>query len=245
MTTLKLLSHEPRDCSTSMTNDPVYSADHGFAVEVQPSVFAHRCFKMMGIRPFPPCGGRLIAHRQTIRLTLMIAFVAAVALGLPSRASAGAQRPVSITPTGLSNAVLGSSTTHVVSAITKEFGSPSTRLSPTPVLYRCGIDHLASWHSLSFYFRRGRLVGVSAGPGRLPLVETSNGLRLGDTLKRGASLYGPALQTSTRQGGVWKISTSSGSIRGYLTPSKSTPPTSLSRISTFDVGVVGCPSMTP
>jgi hypothetical protein len=103
---------------------------------------------------------------------------------------------------------------------------------------------MASWRALSAYFNRGRLVGLSIGPGTTPSVVTSLGLRLGDTVRVARSLYGKALRLSESQGGAWFVKTSDGRLDGFLRPSNGRPePTS--RILTLDVGDVGCPAMSP
>lgn len=146
---------------------------------------------------------------------------------------------------GLSVAHLGSRESEVESALVGLLGKPSKALSATPGLSNCGIDASASWRSFSAYFNHGRLVGLSLGPGRIPSGETSQGLRLGDTLSRAKSIYGTSLRTSTNQGGAWFIKTDQGRLDGFLVPSTGRAPGPRARIWTIDVGVVGCPAMSP
>ena len=103
----------------------------------------------------------------------------------------------------------------------------------------------ASWHAMTAYFDHGRVVGFSFGPGHDPLVRTATGLTLGDTLSRARALYGKRLTDSNAQGGVWFAATTTGRIDGFLTPSTGRTPTGADRIETIDVGVVGCPAMSP
>jgi hypothetical protein len=180
-----------------------------------------------------------IPLRAAVTLSLVIAVSS---LGTLSGANSSA--PLVLHGDGLALALLGSREAVAQSALVKRLGSPTKALSSTPALENCGVTAIASWRSLSAYFDRGRLVGLSFGPVTTPSVVTSLGLRLGDTIQVARSLYGKALRLSKSQGGAWFVKTSDGRLDGFLRPSNGRPgPTS--RILTIDVGDVGCPAMSP
>ncbi len=101
------------------------------------------------------------------------------------------------------------------------------------------------WQGLSAYFHQGRFVGYLYsglhGWSGEPLLATSKGLRVDDTLKLARRLYGSAFHSSVYNGGVWWVPTAQGKIEGFT--SELTKPTS--KIVTIEAGDVGCPSMTP
>jgi hypothetical protein len=176
-------------------------------------------------------------------------FVAAAALilslGLQTSVMAAATAPLVLGSRGLDVAHLGSREVVAEQAFTQLLGRPSTPLTSTPGLSNCGLDAMSSWHAFSAYFDHGRLVGLSLGPGVTPFGRTSNGLAPGNTLARARVLYGASLRTSTNQGGTWIVTTSTGRIEGFLNPSTGRAPKPSARILTIDVGVVGCPAMSP
>lgn len=132
-----------------------------------------------------------------------------------------------------------------VKKISALLGAPTTPLSPTPMLRKCGVNSIAKWHAFSLYFNHSRLVGLSLGPGREPLGRTSVGLEVGNTLRRARALYGKSLRVSTNQGGAWFVMTTSGHLNGFLSPSSGRSPTPDAKVLTIDVGNVGCPAMSP
>jgi hypothetical protein len=146
---------------------------------------------------------------------------------------------------GLGVAQLGTGEPAAEKTFTQLLGAPSTPLTLTPGLSNCGLNAMSSWHGFSAYFDHGRLVGLSLGPDLTPSARTSSGLKLGDTLGRARALYGASLRSSTEQGGTWFATTSTGRIDGFLTPSTGRTPRHSARILTIDVGVVGCPAMSP
>jgi hypothetical protein len=146
---------------------------------------------------------------------------------------------------GANVAHLGEGELVAVKVLQDFLGPPTAALVSTPGIRNCGVDAMASWHSLIAYFDHDRLVGLSLGPGTIPVGRTSAGLQLGNTLARARSLYGTALRTSNVQGGAWFVRTSDGRIDGFVEPSDARSPGSTSRILTIDVGDVGCPAMSP
>lgn len=174
--------------------------------------------------------------------------IAALSASPASFAGAASSRPtptVTFNGKGLTTLRLGATQPAALARLGRLLGAPTSKLAPTPDLKNCGVTAFASWHSLSAYFDRGRLVGLSAGPGRDPLARTAAGLRIGDTLARARQLYGRQLTTSGNNGGSWFARTPSGRIDGFLGPSGSHSQLPTSRIITIDVGVVGCPAMSP
>jgi len=132
-----------------------------------------------------------------------------------------------------------------MTVLTRLLGKPTSSLLNTPGLTNCGVTQNVAWHELVVSFDNHRLVGLSFGPGIAPALKTSAGLRLGDTLTQARAIYGAKLTTSTTQGGVWFASTPSGRIDGFLNPSTGRAPRPTAHIATIDVGVVGCPAMSP
>jgi hypothetical protein len=104
---------------------------------------------------------------------------------------------------------------------------------------------MSSWHGFSAFFNHGRLVGLSLGPALTPSGRTPNGLEIGDSLGRAQALDGRSLRASTAQGGTWFVKTSTGRIDGFLIPNTGRTPKPSAQILTIDVGVVGCPAMSP
>ena len=186
--------------------------------------------------------------RRTSRSGAAVLLIATLATLPASLAGAAASHPtpaVTFNGKGLTTLRLGTAQSVAVVRLGRLLGAPTAKLAPTPDLKNCGVTAFASWHSLSAYFDRGRLVGLSAGPGRDPQARTATGLRIGDTLARARQLYGRHLTTSGNNGGSWYARTPSGRIDGFLGPSGSHSQLPTSRIITIDVGVVGCPAMSP
>lgn len=109
----------------------------------------------------------------------------------------------------------------------------------------CGIDHAAKWPGLVVFFHHGHFVGYTYGlsrkVGRQPVLETTKGLRVGDTLSVGERLYESAFTISASQGGSWRATTRHGRIDGFA--SRLTNPKG--KVVTIEAGDVGCPAMAP
>jgi hypothetical protein len=146
---------------------------------------------------------------------------------------------------GLSISRLGTEESAAIADITRAIGRPTTRLSADPGLENCGVGATATWHSMIVFFNHNRLVGLSFGPGHVPTVKTAGGLRLGDTLSRARAIYPKKLTTSGSQAGTWFAATPLGRIDGFLNPSTARAPQPNAHIETIEVGVVGCPAMSP
>jgi hypothetical protein len=180
---------------------------------------------------------------RTVCSFVAAAFV--VGLGFWSPVTSASTEPLVVSAHGLNLAHLGDREAAAEKTFTLLLGPASRPIISTPGLSNCGLDSMASWRGFSAYFDRGRLVGISLGPGDTPLGRTSKGLELGDTLSHARKIYGTSLRTSTDQGGTWFVSTSEGRIEGFLNPSTGRTPKPSARILTIDVGDVGCPAMSP
>lgn len=173
------------------------------------------------------------------------ALAAAVLVTLSVTTPAVATTSLVVSGQGLSTVHLGAKQTTALATLGRQLGAPSAKLTSTPGLTNCGVAATASWHAMTVFFDHGRVVGFAFGPSHLPAVRTAAGLRLGDTLSRARALYGHGLTDSNTQGGAWFAATTKGRIDGFLTPSTGRAPTGSDRIETIDVGVVGCPAMSP
>jgi hypothetical protein len=171
--------------------------------------------------------------------------VVVMANAIAANASTDTHRPFLVAGNGMSTVPLGESQSTALARLISALGSPTTAPVLTPDLANCGVGVEAQWRSMTAYFNHSQLVGLSFGPGRVPDVRTSAGLTLGTTVARARALYGARFTTSNAQGGVWFLATSRGLLRGFLIPSTAKLPTPHSRIHTIDVGVVGCPAMSP
>jgi hypothetical protein len=179
------------------------------------------------------------------RLISLAAVAFLTSLGLQTSATSAPRASLVVSARGLDVAHLGTRESTAEKTFKRLLGPPSTPLTSTPGLSNCGLDAVSSWHGFSAYFDHGRLVGLSLGPDLTPSGRTSNGLKLGDTLGHARALYGASLRSSTEQGGTWFVTTSTGRIDGFLNPSTGRAPKPSARILTIDVGVVGCPAMSP
>lgn len=108
---------------------------------------------------------------------------------------------------------------------------------------------------MTAYFFRGRFVGYdsasllaargSGTPNVIPSAPTAAGLRIGDDIAQARRIYGSAFVVLFSQGGSWRVTTSTGRLRGYLTavPDHPTPP--VPRVADVSAGSVGCPAASP
>lgn len=189
-------------------------------------------------RPF----ARGAARRSLVWTLALLALAASLVAHAPWVAAA----PTDVVLSGraVSGIGLGEPEGRTLIRLDRLLGRPTRRLTPTAVLENCGVDATASWHSLIVYFFDERLVGAALGPGGVPRGETAQGLQLGDTLARARAIYGRRLSTSTAQDGVWFVRTDAGRIDGFLLV-HGPRPNDRSQIATIDIGVVGCPALSP
>jgi hypothetical protein len=163
---------------------------------------------------------------------------------------------------GIAGVKFGRPRAAVVAALDRLLGERPSH----PASYRgdCGVDSSITWWdqssasgrpSLTAYFAHDRLVGYQYGdpgsqgvrrpPARSPVLATTHGLTIGDTLERGRRLYGRAFTISTAQGGTWKVATTSGPIDGYVSGVPRLGNLGALRVVTIDAGNVGCPALSP
>jgi hypothetical protein len=156
---------------------------------------------------------------------------------------------------GVDGARFGQSAAVVLRQVAASIGSPSAAYRPGGT---CEIDQVIAWgpahrgsHPLTMFFHAGRFAGYAYfgtnGKGFVDLA-TTRGLAIGDTLARASTLYPRALTTSSAQGGVWKVRTAAGTLRGYADGGferGQRVPTPASRVGSIDAGDVGCPAVSP
>jgi hypothetical protein len=153
---------------------------------------------------------------------------------------------------GIGAAQFGQSESVAIANLKETLGAP-TRAEPTKYAGNCTVDAYLEWPTMAAYFFRGRFVGYDSGnllsgfnfPHVIPNASTAAGLRVGDTIAQAQRLYGESFDVLFSQGGSWRVKTSTGLLRGYLTavPSHPTPP--VPRIADISAGSVGCPAASP
>jgi hypothetical protein len=143
---------------------------------------------------------------------------------------------------------LGEPRQEAVSALTKLIGA--TQGGVRSAKGNCTIDAALYWTNFSVYFLGGRLVGYQTGNNltdkREPTFngKTPQGLRIGDSLAEARRLYPGHVATRAENGGVYAITTTTGTIRGYLSLEISNPPDKI-KIVSISAGSVGCPAASP
>lgn len=153
---------------------------------------------------------------------------------------------------GIGAAQFSQAESVAIAELKEVLGSPTTS-RPSTDAGNCTVDAYLDWPTMAAYFLRGRFVGYDSGnlrsgwtgPHVVPNASTAAGLRVGDTLAQAQSLYGKSLVVLFSQGGSWRVTTSTGLLRGYLTavPYHPTPP--VPRIADISAGSVGCPAESP
>lgn len=73
---------------------------------------------------------------------------------------------------------------------------------------------------------------------------TPQGLRIGDSLAEARMLYPGHVTARAENGGVYAITTATGTVRGYLSLEVSNPPDKI-KIVSISAGSVGCPAASP
>jgi hypothetical protein len=137
---------------------------------------------------------------------------------------------------------------QAVRALTKVIGT--TQGGVQDAKGNCTIDAALYWNNLSVYFLGGRFVGYQTGNNLADKREpTFNGktpqdLRIGDSLAEARMLYPGQVTTRAENGGVYAITTTAGTIRGYLSLETSNPPNKI-KIVSISAGSVGCPAASP
>jgi len=155
---------------------------------------------------------------------------------------------------GIGGARFGQPEAVAIAELDQVLGSPTTS-RPVGAAGDCTIDAYLTWPTLTAYFFRGRFVGYdsasllaargSAAPNVIPGASTAAGLRIGEDIEQARRIYGSAFVVSLAQGGSWRVTTSTGTLDGYLTavPDHPTPP--VPRVADVSAGSVGCPAASP
>jgi hypothetical protein len=206
-------------------------------------------------------------HRRLIVLVILLA-IAGVTAGLIA-ASGGSSPPnaqgtknagnggspvglaghLTFRGNGIGTAQFGQPESVAIVELKKVLGAPLKK-APTATNL-CAIDAYLEWTTMDAYFSHGRFVGYGTAIlggfkyRRTPNWPTAAGLRIGDTLAQAKKIYGKSITISYAQGGSWFATTSTGTVRGYLTavPGHPTPP--FPRIADVTAGSVGCPAASP
>ncbi len=137
---------------------------------------------------------------------------------------------------------------EAVSALTKLIGTAQGGVQSAKG--NCTIDAALYWTNFSAYFLAGRFVGYQTGDNLTGKPEptfngkTPQGLRIGDSLAQARMLYPGHVTTRGENGGVYAITTATGTIRGYLSLEISNPPDKI-KIVSISAGSVGCPAASP
>jgi hypothetical protein len=137
---------------------------------------------------------------------------------------------------------------EAVSALTKLIGT--TQGDVQNAKGNCTIDAALYWTNFSVYFLGGRFVGYQTGNNLTDKPEptfngkTPQGLHIGDSLAEARMFYPGHVTTRAENGGVYAITTTTGTIRGYLSLEISNPPDKI-KIVSISAGSVGCPAASP
>lgn len=137
---------------------------------------------------------------------------------------------------------LGQPERQVLAELNKILGPPVRPYRASG--YGCGVDHVIDWPGLQAYVGHGRFAGYSY---RGTDLQTTAGLRVGDSIRQARRLYGNALRLSFEQGGAWFARTPAGQLDGF-TYGRSGNRTDIgptSRIGTIEAGAVGCAALSP
>ncbi len=142
----------------------------------------------------------------------------------------------------------GESQQQAMTALTRLIGTTAGGVQSAKG--NCTVDAALYWTNFSVYFLRDRFVGYQTGNNlndkREPVFNgnTPQGLRIGDSLAEARMLYPGHVTTRAENGGVYAITTATGTIRGYLSLEISNPPSKI-KIVSISAGSVGCPAASP
>jgi hypothetical protein len=155
---------------------------------------------------------------------------------------------------GIGGAAFGQPQALAIAELDKILGSPVTP-RPAGDAGNCTVDAYLTWPTMTAYFFHGRFVGYnsasllaargSGAPDVIPGAPTAAGLRIGDGIAQARRIYGRAFVVLFSQGGSWHVTTSTGTLDGYLTavPDRPTPPAP--RVADVSAGSAGCPAASP
>lgn len=187
--------------------------------------------------------------------------------GKPGRALTPGTRihPI-LTGSGLNRTPFGSSRSELAQLLDPVLGRPQR---VDRVTGDCGVDETLTWpilisaatkrpvgsEQLTIFLGHDGFVGYQygdatlapRGSGHLRLrATTTRGLALGDGLRIGRLIYGPAFQISSAQGGTWKVHTATGTLSGYAYGHpRHGDVSSRSLVASIDAGDTGCPALSP
>ena len=155
---------------------------------------------------------------------------------------------------GIGSATFGQPEAVAIAELDKVLGSPTTP-RPAGDAGNCTVDAYLTWPTMTAYFFHGRFAGYnsasllaardSGAPDVIPSASTAAGLRIGDNIAQARRIYGSAFVVLFSQGGSWRVTTSTGTLDGYLTavPDRPTPPAP--RVADVSAGSAGCPAASP
>ena len=141
---------------------------------------------------------------------------------------------------GIGSATFGQPEAVAIAELDKVLGSPATP-RPAGDAGNCTVDAYLTWPTMTAYFFHGRFAGYnsasllaardSGAPDVIPSASTAAGLRIGDNIAQARRIYGSAFVVLFSQGGSWRVTTSTGTLDGYLTavPDRPAPPARGSR----------------
>jgi hypothetical protein len=194
---------------------------------------------------------RVTFPRRRMRFLALALIAVPGFAGWSSLASASAvaspERTVVLSGDSVGSVRFGEPQRSAVSELTRLIGAPQGGVQDSEG--NCTIDAALDWASFSAYFFGGRFVGYQTGSPDGKREPTFNGktqrdLRIGDSLGEARVLYPGHVTTSGENGGVYAITTSTGTIRGYLSLEVASPPDKI-KIVSISAGSVGCPADSP
>jgi hypothetical protein len=158
------------------------------------------------------------------------------------------ERTVVLSGDSVNSVRFGEPQQQAVRALMKLIGTTQGRVQSAKG--NCTIDAALYWTNFSVYFLRGRLVGYQTGDNLTGKPEptfngkTPQGLRIGDSLAEARIIYPGHVTSHAENGGVYAITTTTGTIRGYLSLEISNPASKI-KIVSISAGSVGCPAASP
>lgn len=165
-----------------------------------------------------------------------------------SSAATSPKRAIVLSGDSVGSVRFGESQRQAMTALTKLIGT--TEGGVQNAKGNCTIDAALYWTNFSVYFVGGRFVGYQTGNNLTGKREppfngnTPQGLRIGGSLSEARLLYPGHVTTHAENGGVYAITTTTGTIRGYLSLEISYPPSKI-KIVSISAGSVGCPAASP
>jgi hypothetical protein len=183
-----------------------------------------------------------------VALAVFVALFGSSSAAIASAATSP-RRTVVLTSDSVGSVRFGESEQKAVSALRKMIGATEggVQSGGKP---NCTVDASLFWNNFSVFFFKGRFVGYETGndltlkPEPTFNGKTPEGLLVGDTLAKARLLYPDHLTMGGENGGVYAITTATGTIRGYLSLEIYSPPNKI-KIASISAGSVGCPAASP